>query len=85
MFARASKSLVGGVNSPVRAFAVGGSPLFIRQAAGAYIEDADGRRYVDYVMSWGPLIHGTLRAACGGRLRRCARDAERASRPRARD
>jgi glutamate-1-semialdehyde 2,1-aminomutase len=59
LFARASKSLVGGVNSPVRAFgAVGGSPPFIRRAAGAYIEDAEGKRYVDFVMSWGPLIHG---------------------------
>ena len=59
LFARASRVLVGGVNSPVRAYAaVGGSPLFIRRAAGAYIQDADRNRYVDYVMSWGPLIHG---------------------------
>ena len=51
--------LPGGVDSPVRAFrAVGGDPLFIRRASGAHIVDADGRRYVDYVMSWGPLIHG---------------------------
>jgi glutamate-1-semialdehyde 2,1-aminomutase len=51
--------LPGGVDSPVRAFkSVGASPLFIRRASGARIEDADGNRYIDYVMSWGPLIHG---------------------------
>jgi glutamate-1-semialdehyde 2,1-aminomutase len=49
----------GGVNSPVRAFAaVGGTPLFIERASGAHVWDVDGNRYVDYVMSWGPLIHG---------------------------
>lgn len=59
LFARARQILPGGVDSPVRAFAaVGGRPLFIRRAQGAYIEDVDGRRYIDYVMSWGPLIHG---------------------------
>ncbi|HTK28449.1 MAG TPA: glutamate-1-semialdehyde 2,1-aminomutase [Vicinamibacterales bacterium] len=59
LFARARQTLPGGVDSPVRAFAaVGGSPLFIRRASGAWLEDVDGRRYVDYVMSWGPLIHG---------------------------
>jgi glutamate-1-semialdehyde 2,1-aminomutase len=59
LFQRASRVLVGGVNSPVRAFkAVGGNPLFIRRASGARIEDADGNTYIDYVMSWGPLIHG---------------------------
>ena len=58
-FARAQQILPGGVDSPVRAFqAVGGSPLFIRRASGALIEDVDGNRFVDYVMSWGPLIHG---------------------------
>ena len=58
-FARARKILPGGVDSPVRAFtSVGASPLFIRRAFGSRIEDADGNRYVDYVMSWGPLIHG---------------------------
>jgi glutamate-1-semialdehyde 2,1-aminomutase len=47
------------VDSPVRAFkSVGGTPLFIRQASGATIDDVDGNRYIDYVMSWGPLIHG---------------------------
>jgi glutamate-1-semialdehyde 2,1-aminomutase len=59
LFERASRVLPGGVNSPVRAFrAVGGTPLFIRRASGAVIEDVDGNRFIDYVMSWGPLIHG---------------------------
>src|SRR5688500_5334551 len=59
LFAAASKILPGGVDSPVRAFkAVGASPLFIERGRGAYVEDADGHTYIDYVMSWGPLIHG---------------------------
>ena len=59
LFARASQILPGGVDSPVRAFqAVGGAPLFIHRASGAVIEDVDGNRFIDYVMSWGPLIHG---------------------------
>jgi glutamate-1-semialdehyde 2,1-aminomutase len=59
LFERACRSLVGGVNSPVRAFTgVGGTPLFIRRARGSRILDVDGRTYIDYVMSWGPLIHG---------------------------
>jgi glutamate-1-semialdehyde 2,1-aminomutase len=59
LFTRAQQILPGGVNSPVRAFkAVGGTPLFIRSASGARLTDADGRSYIDYVMSWGPLIHG---------------------------
>ena len=59
LFARASQILPGGVDSPVRAFqAVGGSPLFIKSGAGAIIQDVDGNRFIDYVMSWGPLIHG---------------------------
>ena len=59
LFQRAQKILPGGVDSPVRAFkAVGGTPLFIRRASGASITDVDGRTYIDYVMSWGPLIHG---------------------------
>jgi glutamate-1-semialdehyde 2,1-aminomutase len=56
---RAQKTLVGGVNSPVRAFgAVGGEPLIIDRAAGARVWDADGREYIDYVCSWGALILG---------------------------
>jgi glutamate-1-semialdehyde 2,1-aminomutase len=59
LFLRASQILPGGVDSPVRAFqAVGGTPHFIRRGAGAIIEDVDGNRFIDYVMSWGPLIHG---------------------------
>jgi glutamate-1-semialdehyde 2,1-aminomutase len=59
LFERAQRILPGGVDSPVRAFkSVGATPLFIRRASGARIEDVDGNRYVDYVMSWGPLIHG---------------------------
>ena len=59
LFAKAQETIPGGVNSPVRAFAgVGGSPLFIERADGAYIFDADGKAYVDYVGSWGPMILG---------------------------
>lgn len=59
LFAAAQKSIPGGVNSPVRAFkSVGGTPLFIKSAKGAYIYDADGNRYIDYVGSWGPMIAG---------------------------
>jgi glutamate-1-semialdehyde 2,1-aminomutase len=59
LFAAASRILPGGVDSPVRAFkSVGGTPLFISRASGSRIEDADGHTYIDYVMSWGPLIHG---------------------------
>jgi glutamate-1-semialdehyde 2,1-aminomutase len=59
LFAAASRILPGGVDSPVRAFkAVGATPLFVVRGRGAHIEDADGHKYIDYVMSWGPLIHG---------------------------
>lgn len=59
LFAEAVELLPGGVSSPVRAFrAVGGSPLFIDRGEGAYLVDVDGNRYVDYVLSWGPLILG---------------------------
>ena len=58
-FASASRILPGGVDSPVRAFkSVGATPLFIARGRGARIEDIDGHSYIDYVMSWGPLIHG---------------------------
>ncbi len=58
-FARASGILPGGVDSPVRAFkAVGAAPLFIDRASGARLIDVDGNVFIDYVMSWGPLIHG---------------------------
>src|SRR5690242_19933604 len=59
LFDRASAIVPGGVNSPVRAFrAVGGTPRFMVQGQGPWLTDADGRRYVDLVCSWGPLIHG---------------------------
>ncbi len=59
LFAEAKEVIPGGVDSPVRAFrAVGGQPLFIKRGEGAYIYDADGNRYVDYVLSWGPLALG---------------------------
>lgn len=59
LFAQAQHSIPGGVNSPVRAFnGVGGSPIFIERADGAYMYDADGTRYIDYVGSWGPMILG---------------------------
>src|SRR5688572_24621506 len=59
LFKQASQILPGGVDSPVRAFkAVGGQPLFVKRGAGATLEDVDGNRFIDYVMSWGPLIHG---------------------------
>lgn len=59
LFERAQASIPGGVNSPVRAFnGVGGTPLFITKAEGAFTFDADGNRYIDYVGSWGPMIMG---------------------------
>ena len=59
LFERAQKSIPGGVNSPVRAFrSVGGTPLFIKKAKGAYLYDVDGNRYIDYIASWGPMILG---------------------------
>jgi glutamate-1-semialdehyde 2,1-aminomutase len=59
LFDRAQKTIPGGVNSPVRAFrSVGGTPLFISKAKGAYLYDADGNRYIDYIASWGPMILG---------------------------
>src|SRR5262249_46448684 len=59
LFARAQQSIPGGVNSPVRAFrAVGGDPLFLARGQGARVWDVDGREYLDFVGSWGPLIAG---------------------------
>ena len=59
LFTEAKKYIAGGVNSPVRAFAgVGGDPVFIRSASGAYLETEDGRKLIDYVGSWGPMILG---------------------------
>jgi len=59
LFARAQQSIPGGVNSPVRAFrSVGGTPLFMERAKGAYMYDADGNKYIDYINSWGPMVLG---------------------------
>ncbi len=59
LFAAAKRVIPGGVNSPVRAFKrLGGQPLVLVKGKGAWVEDADGRSYVDYVLSWGPLLHG---------------------------
>jgi glutamate-1-semialdehyde 2,1-aminomutase len=62
LFRRAQRVIPGGVNSPVRAFrAVGGTPVFVATGEGAYLQDAEGRRYVDYVQSWGALLFGHAR------------------------
>ncbi|MBL7718183.1 MAG: glutamate-1-semialdehyde 2,1-aminomutase [Flavipsychrobacter sp.] len=59
LFDRAQKTIPGGVNSPVRAFkSVGGTPIFMKSAKGAYMYDAEGRQYIDYINSWGPMILG---------------------------
>lgn len=59
LFDRAQQSIPGGVNSPVRAFkSVGGTPVFIQKAKGAYLYDVDGNKYIDYIASWGPMILG---------------------------
>ncbi|MEX1032503.1 MAG: glutamate-1-semialdehyde 2,1-aminomutase [Cellvibrionaceae bacterium] len=59
LFQQAQQYIPGGVNSPVRAFkAVGGTPLFIKSASGAYVYDVDGKEYIDYVQSWGPMLLG---------------------------
>ncbi len=75
LFSRALQILPGGVDSPVRAFkAVGGSPLFIRSASGSRIQDVDGNTFIDYVMSWGPLIHGHAPRGLVKALAAAARD-----------
>lgn len=59
LFERAQQHIPGGVNSPVRAFrSVGGTPIFIKKAKGAYLYDEDGNRYIDYINSWGPMVLG---------------------------
>jgi len=59
LFERAQQSIPGGVNSPVRAFkSVGGTPVFMKSAKGAYLYDADGNKYIDFIASWGPMILG---------------------------
>ena len=72
-FARAQAVIPGGVNSPVRAFrAVGGTPRFIRRAEGAYLWDVEGKRYIDYIGSWGPMILGHGHPAVLDAVRRAA-------------
>jgi len=75
LFERAQRVIPGGVNSPVRAFrAVGGTPRFIARAEGAYLWDAEGRRYIDYIGSWGPMILGHGHPAVLEAVQRAARD-----------
>ncbi|MDE2370062.1 MAG: aminotransferase class III-fold pyridoxal phosphate-dependent enzyme, partial [Burkholderiales bacterium] len=75
LFARAQRVIPGGVNSPVRAFrAVGGTPRFIERAQGAYIWDAEGKRYIDYIGSWGPMILGHGHPAVLEAVRKAAVD-----------
>ncbi len=75
LFTRAQQSIPGGVNSPVRAFrSVGGTPRFIARGQGPYIWDADGRRYIDLVCSWGPMILGHAHPAVLEAVNRAARD-----------
>jgi len=74
LFARAQQLIPGGVDSPVRAFkSVGASPLFIARASGARLTDVDGNTFIDYVMSWGPLIHGHAPQGLAGAIARAAR------------
>ena len=73
LFAAAQTLTPGGVNSPVRAFkSVGGTPRFIERGAGAYMWDADGNRYIDYMLSWGPLILGHAHPAVVEALQKAA-------------
>ena len=75
LFERAQRVIPGGVNSPVRAFrAVGGTPRFIARAEGAHLWDAEGRRYIDYIGSWGPMILGHGHPAVLDAVQRAARD-----------
>ncbi len=75
LFERAQLSIPGGVNSPVRAFrAVGGTPRFIARAEGAYLWDAEGQKYIDYIGSWGPMILGHGHPAVLDAVLRAARD-----------
>ncbi len=75
LFERAQRVIPGGVNSPVRAFrAVGGTPRFIARAEGPYMWDAEGRRYIDYIGSWGPMILGHGHPAVLEAVQRAARD-----------
>ena len=73
LFKQAQEILPGGVDSPVRAFrAVGGQPLFIKKGEGAYLQDVDDNRYIDYVLSWGPLILGHAHPEVVAAIKRAA-------------
>jgi glutamate-1-semialdehyde 2,1-aminomutase len=73
LFERAQRSIPGGVNSPVRAFrSVGGTPRFVQRAEGACFWDADGKRYIDYIGSWGPMIVGHAHPAVVGAVQEAA-------------
>jgi glutamate-1-semialdehyde 2,1-aminomutase len=75
LFEEAKKHIPGGVNSPVRAFrSVGGEPLFIRKAKGSKIYDADGKAYIDYVLSWGPMILGHAHPRVSAALKKAISD-----------
>ncbi|HYD77902.1 glutamate-1-semialdehyde 2,1-aminomutase [Ramlibacter sp.] len=75
LFDRARRIIPGGVNSPVRAFrAVGGTPRFVQRAQGPHFWDADGRRYIDYIGSWGPMILGHGHPAVVEAVQRAVRD-----------
>jgi glutamate-1-semialdehyde 2,1-aminomutase len=75
LFERAQQSIPGGVNSPVRAFkSVGGTPVFIRKAEGAYLYDEDGNRYIDFINSWGPMILGHAYPALTAAIREKVND-----------
>ncbi len=86
LFAAAQRVIPGGVNSPVRAFrAVGGEPLFIQRGAGSHIWDADGNEYIDYVLSWGPLILGHAPPAIVATICQAAQDGTSFGAPTARE
>ena len=75
LFEKANRFIPGGVNSPVRAFrGVGGTPVFFARGEGPYLFDVDGKRYVDYVCSWGPLILGHCHPDVLGALARQMHD-----------
>ena len=75
LFERAQRTIPGGVNSPVRAFrSVGGTPRFFERGAGAHVWDADGRKYIDYVGSWGPMILGHAHPKVVRAVQEAARD-----------
>ena len=83
LFERAQRVIPGGVNSPVRAFrAVGGTPPFFERASGAYLWDVEGKRYIDYVGSWGPMLAGHTHPDVLGALRAAESGLSPSARPR---